>query len=307
MKKNLLLTFCLLLLNIHLNAQWQSPVSLDNLNTWSSKSGFISWYNHTNNGPKAAAYGNGLQLALSGDERFGAQIVIPTFTDQLLFRRKSADAWNGWNEVWHSGNLEPLNFMQKKVATIKDALSVNDFKNGYTFAYATSGTPWNGALMSFGGLNGNYDCQFSTDYGPGGGSRISFRTQNGDSNTVLWNPWNELYHAGNINKADISLVCKDLLANGNLWAKEIQVASNNPWPDYVFEPAYEKLSLTELESFVKINKRLPEIPSATEVMKDGINVGDMNAKLLKKIEELTLYVIELKHEVDNLKKDTKQK
>ena len=98
-----------------------------------------------------------------------------------------------------------------------------------------------------------------------------------------------------------------LSVNGNLWATEIQVAATNPWPDYVFEPSYEKLSLTDLESFIKTNKHLPEIPIAKTIEKDGINLGDMNAKLLKKIEELTLYIIELKHEVDDLKKENKVK
>ncbi len=66
----------------------------------------------------------------------------------------------------------------------------DNFRQGYTFAYAVSGTPWNGSLISFGGLNNNYDTQFSADYGPHGGRHISYRTRNGDVN--VWNPWREL-------------------------------------------------------------------------------------------------------------------
>src|ERR1700761_2539982 len=72
--------------------------------------------------------------------------------------------------------------------------SVNSLLGGYTFAYATSGSPWNGAFMSFGGFNNNYDCQISTDYGPNGGNHLSFRTRNGDAAT--WNTWNEVWHSG---------------------------------------------------------------------------------------------------------------
>jgi hypothetical protein len=61
------------------------------------------------------------------------------------------------------------------------------FKGGYTFSYAAAGTPWNGALISFGGGGNTYDCQISSDYGL---NRISFRTRNGDYN--VWNPWNEI-------------------------------------------------------------------------------------------------------------------
>lgn len=96
-----------------------------------------------------------------------------------------------------------------------------------------------------------------------------------------------------------------LSVNGNLWATAIKVAATNPWPDYVFDPAYERLPLMELESFIKTNKHLPEIPSAKAIEKDGINLGDMNTKLLKKIEELTLYLIELKKDNDVLKERVK--
>lgn len=97
-----------------------------------------------------------------------------------------------------------------------------------------------------------------------------------------------------------------LSVNGNLWATEIKVATTNPWPDYVFEPAYEKISLTDLEYFIKTNKHLPEIPSAKAVEKEGINLGDMNSKLLKKVEELTLYLIDLKKDNEMLNERVKK-
>ncbi|MCS3795087.1 hypothetical protein [Niastella sp. OAS944] len=64
------------------------------------------------------------------------------------------------------------------------------------------------------------------------------------------------------------------------------------WPDYVFDPVYRLPSLADVESYLKQNHHLSEVPSAETVKKDGINLGENQAVLLKKIEELTLYVIE---------------
>lgn len=79
--------------------------------------------------------------------------------------------------------------------------------------------------------------------------------------------------------------------DGLLKAKEIKVQTN-VWSDFVFEKGYELPSLEALEAYIIQNKHLPEIPSEAEVTKNGIHLGEMNAKLLQKIEELTLYLIE---------------
>lgn len=92
-----------------------------------------------------------------------------------------------------------------------------------------------------------------------------------------------------------------LSVNGNVRAKKIIVSQLN-WPDYVFDTFYKLRPLREVEEFIKTNKRLPEMPSATEVGEQGISVGDNQALLLKKIEELTLYLIELRKENIEIKK-----
>lgn len=84
-----------------------------------------------------------------------------------------------------------------------------------------------------------------------------------------------------------------LTVKGTIHAREVLVDLNGPLADYVFEPDYALMPLSEVESFVKANKHLPEIPSAAEVKENGLNMGEMQNKLLQKIEELTLYVIEL--------------
>lgn len=85
---------------------------------------------------------------------------------------------------------------------------------------------------------------------------------------------------------------KDKLSvNGNIRSKEVKVEATG-WPDYVFEDDYKITSLESLEKFIKINKHLPEVPSAKEISDNGLELGEMNKTLMKKVEELTLYLIE---------------
>ena len=90
-----------------------------------------------------------------------------------------------------------------------------------------------------------------------------------------------------------------LAVNGNIRAKEIKVETG--WSDFVFEEDYDLPTLEEVEKFIKVNKHLPGIPSAKEVKENGVELGKMDSKLLLKIEELTLYMIELKKENNALK------
>jgi hypothetical protein len=95
-----------------------------------------------------------------------------------------------------------------------------------------------------------------------------------------------------------------LAVEGKIGAREVNVLTG-PWPDYVFNSNYYLMPLNEVETFIKSNKHLPNVPDACDVEKDGINLGEMNAILMKKIEELTLYMIELKKENDSIKAQMK--
>lgn len=90
-----------------------------------------------------------------------------------------------------------------------------------------------------------------------------------------------------------------LAVNGDIVAKKITVTQTG-WPDYVFYKTYSPMPLVELKRYVDLNNHLPEIPSADQVQKDGIDLGDNQALLLKKIEELTLYIINQDKEIEKL-------
>ena len=95
-----------------------------------------------------------------------------------------------------------------------------------------------------------------------------------------------------------------LSVNGTIQAKELIVTTlAADWPDFVFDPDYKLTSLKELGKYVESERHLPGVPSANEISDEGIKVGEMNAILLQKVEELTLYVIELQKQIDELKGD----
>lgn len=94
---------------------------------------------------------------------------------------------------------------------------------------------------------------------------------------------------------------------GKVLAQSIYVTPASQWADYVFAPEYKLAKLTDVEKFYQENKHLPEIPSAKEVEEKGIDVGEMNTLLLKKVEELTLYVVDLNKKIESLEAENKKK
>jgi len=84
--------------------------------------------------------------------------------------------------------------------------------------------------------------------------------------------------------------------NGTVYAKAVSVQTTG-WPDYVFKKDYRLPELNYVKQYITQNQHLPEMPSARQIEKDGMNVGEMNKLLLKKVEELTLYLIDLKSEM----------
>ncbi|MCO6499421.1 MAG: hypothetical protein J5I47_03470 [Vicingus serpentipes] len=92
--------------------------------------------------------------------------------------------------------------------------------------------------------------------------------------------------------------------NGHVFAQEITVQLA-PFPDYVFAKDYELMTISELGDYINENNHLPNMPSAIEVEKNGMGVGELQVKLVEKVEELTLYIIELENRLAKLEREKK--
>lgn len=97
-----------------------------------------------------------------------------------------------------------------------------------------------------------------------------------------------------------------LCVKGTICSQESRVSLTGSacWPDYVFESNYQLMPLAQVDAYLKTNKHLPGIPSAKEVEQEGIELGKMNALLLQKIEEMTLHMIEMQKQIEELKAKT---
>jgi hypothetical protein len=96
-----------------------------------------------------------------------------------------------------------------------------------------------------------------------------------------------------------------LAVNGTIHSKEVKVDLTG-WSDYVFKKDYQLPSLAEVKTYIDQNQHLPEIPSEEQIIKDGLNLGEMNKLLVKKVEELTLYLIDEHQKNQELETQLKQ-
>lgn len=122
---------------------------------------------------------------------------------------------------------------------------------------------------------------------------------NGDQTFVVYG--NGKTHIG-LGRPLATGICANamLTVDGTILAKEVRVAisTTTHWADYVFEKDYKLMPLKDVETYIIANKHLPEVPSSEDVQKNGVEVTEISAVLLKKIEELTLYTIELQKKLE---------
>lgn len=129
------------------------------------------------------------------------------------------------------------------------------------------------------------------------GQVIIWTNENSNLPNVNWQS-NDLYTAGMVGLGTTPNQNYRLSVNGNIRAKEITVESG--WADFVFEPGYDLDSIEEVEAFILKNGHLKDIPSATHIEQHGVGLAEMNKKLLQKIEEMTLYIIQTTKRMDEL-------
>ncbi len=147
-----------------------------------------------------------------------------------------------------------------------------------------------------------------------GGNYLLFLGNNGKVGINTNNPTAQFTVNGNVLIGDPAIVNipntnYKLFVETGILTEKVRVAVKNSgnWSDHIFSDEYDLRSINDLEEFINSNKHLPGIPSASEVVENGIDLGDMDARLLAKIEELTLYVIALNKKIKELENSQVQK
>ena len=134
-------------------------------------------------------------------------------------------------------------------------------------------------------------------YNPG---LFHINTKNGAYNNSVQNEIFIVRYNGNVGIGVLDPEYK-LDVNGTIHTQEVVINQDN-WPDYVFDEKYDLPELNILKGYIKQNRHLPDIPSSATIKRDGAKIGELTTILLKKVEELTLYIIQQQEEIDKLKK-----
>jgi len=115
---------------------------------------------------------------------------------------------------------------------------------------------------------------------------------------------NTLPPTGNVGIGTTAVSGARLSVEGIIRARRVLV--NNTWADYVFETNYQLMPLVDLETYITTKKHLPNVPTAQDVEKNGVDLGEINKILVEKVEELTLYIISMNKRMMQLEAEMKQ-
>ncbi|OQX76865.1 MAG: hypothetical protein B6D61_08110 [Bacteroidetes bacterium 4484_249] len=239
---------------------------------------------------KLHVVGNGL---LTGNLDVSGDVTAATFTgDGSALTNVDDNDWTvSGNDVYRlSGNVGIGTTAPQQKLDIAGSLRVHD----YIYGNSSGGSS---KLTIYGSSNSNSG-KIEIWKGTAGSSIKLVAGTNGNVQFFTNSQWrmsinDDFVELGNPNTS------VGLKVHGKIEAEEIEVKLLG-WSDFVFDKNYKLKTLTELEDFIYQNGHLPNIPSGAEVLENGINVGEMNALLLQKIEELTLYVIELEKEINKI-------
>ncbi len=252
------------------------------------------------------------------------------FNNKALVTAQSADATN-IDHIWHDdaatdGAGGTWNFTSD--GTYKKAGN-SRLRAGHVYMVGTNSTSYFAGNVAIGTTDADMKLtvQGHVNVGGTGNARVKTRHVDGKSHTsadfgnlyLNYASTYPVYVGSSSNSVDL-VVYGDIRCGsttiptgykmavaGKAIMEEVKVQIKSAWPDYVFTSSYNLQSLSEVESFINENGHLPNIPSASEVEENsGIELGAMNAKLLEKIEELTLHLINKDKQVTNLEKQNAQ-
>ena len=227
---------------------------------------------------------------------YAMQFAGSFFNQELYFRKTNG---NG-SQVWKRVVMGDYGTLGNSIGNTLELLGVDASSAGnqshlkILLKRHTNGTTWENASTRIQAVT-DASLQAYIDFNPKGNQHgLALGVNDQEHFRMLSN--------GNVGIGTATPGIYKLAVEGTIGARKVRV-TQLAWADYVFEPTYQLLSLQQVEAFIKRYKHLPEVPSAKEVEENGIDIGENQTILLKKIEELTLYMIEQNKKLGTLQKE----
>ncbi len=245
-------------------------------------------------------YTGGIALTVDAVGKVGIGITAPT--SPLSFAKTGGDKINLYEEATNQQYGLGIGIGTLQIYTPNTGARSIAFGSGSSAAFTQSMNLGNTGALSIQGADAGYIFKDRTDNSYGG---WNWYANGGVASLYRYSSGGNLLSidaTGNMNLgATRNAVGYKLNVGGKIIAEEVRVNLQANWPDYVFAPNYTLKPLSELESFIKANNHLPNIPAAAEVEKSGIAIGEMQTKMMEKIEELSLYIIQQNKTIEVLK------
>ncbi len=262
---------------------------------------------------------SGSTLSISG----GNSVTLPAATYPAAgLALSTGSGWGtsvtnnsaNWNLAYswgnHAGLYRPISYVPAWSEVSSKPTTVSGY--GITDAMTTSHAANSITSTNIAAWNAKQGALILTTNGTSGAATLSGNTLNipqysgGSGGSSQWttSSSNIYYTAGAVSIGTTSFPSGYKLAvAGKIITDEVMVKTATSWPDYVFGADYRLRSLSETETFIQKNGHLPEVPDAAHVKENGVGLSEMDQILLKKVEEMTLYIIQLEKRVKDLEKN----
>jgi hypothetical protein len=317
MKKLYLIVCLILLMATHCEAQlWGASDSRTDYRQDAglqgdagAKSGFFQTNSPVNYPAGATGWWHLLDVRHSElGNNYAMQLSGGFFDQNLYFRKTNNNPSQSWSKVLLETDSKVGIGIQNPTGRLEVGAPLMGVPGPSGTFHLNGGQAWGHVLtLATDNSNGADDARLLFSYrnhakqwamgGLNNTDRFSIWEDAGDGNTIGGFGTERLtvQAGGNVGIGSSDTHGYKLAVNGNIHTQEVRVDMSG-WPDYVFKPAYHLPALNEVKSYIDQNGHLPELPSAAQVEKQGVNLGEMNKLLVKKVEELTLYLIELQEQ-----------